>query len=92
MSTDVERVKDEVSVGHGSVSFRMHWTLDIDGFKSETYSLVTTVRSKEATVTVVSESMVGSRLPDAKKRALLPKLDQKLLKSQADALGAAQHS
>ncbi|MFF6804599.1 hypothetical protein [Streptomyces sp. NPDC012616] len=92
VSMDVERVKDEVSVGHDSVSFRMHWTLDIDGFKSETYSLITTVRSGEATVTGVSESSVGSQLSDAKKRAFLPKLDQKLLKRQADALGAAQHS
>ena len=69
----------------------MHWTLNIDGFKSDTYDLVTTVRSGEATITVVSDSIVGSQLSDAKKRAFLPKLDQQLLKRQADALGAAQH-
>ncbi|WP_369242211.1 hypothetical protein AB5J56_44700 [Streptomyces sp. R21] len=92
VSVDVERVKDEVSAGDASVSFRMHWTLNIDGFKSDTYDLVTTVRSGEATITVVSDSIVGSQLSDAKKRAFLPKLDQQLLKRQADALGAAQHN
>ncbi|MER6560821.1 hypothetical protein ABT300_24440 [Streptomyces sp. NPDC001027] len=88
----VERVKDQVSVGDASVSFRMHWALNVDGFKSETYSLVTTVRSGEGTITVVSDSSVGSQLSDAKKRAFVPKLDQQLLERQADALGEAQRS
>ncbi|MDX5563726.1 hypothetical protein PYK79_10725 [Streptomyces sp. ID05-04B] len=92
VNAGVERVKDQVSVGDASVSFRMHWALNIGGFKSETYSLVTTVRSGEATITVVTDSSFGSQLSDAKKRAFLPKLDQQLLKRQADALGEAQHS
>jgi hypothetical protein len=93
---DVERVRDDVSVGDASVSFRMHWSARIDGlkdgYKAEAYILVTTVRSGEATITAVSDIGVGSQLSDAKKRAFLPKLDHQLLKRQADALGAAQRS
>lgn len=89
---DSERVADHVAVGDASVSFRMHWVSDVGGFKTDTYSLITTVRSGEATVTVVSDSMVGSQLSAVKKRVFLPKLDQHLLQRQADALREAQHS
>ncbi|MEE1808893.1 hypothetical protein [Streptomyces sp. BE133] len=87
---EIERVPDRVSAGDASVSFEMHWALDVDGLTMETFSLVTAVRSGEAIMTVTSDSSVGSRLSAAKKRALLPKLDQALLKREADALRAAQ--
>jgi hypothetical protein len=77
-------------VGDASVSFRTHSASDLDGFKSDADSLITIVRSGEATITVVSDSIVGSQLSAAKKRAFLPKLDQQLLKRQADALLEAQ--
>ncbi|MFJ8036002.1 hypothetical protein [Streptomyces sp. NPDC096032] len=88
----VERVVDQVAVGDATVSFRMHWASDVGGSKLEMYSLITTVRSGEASITVVSDSSVGSQLSAAKKRAFLPKLDQQLLKDEADALRNAHHS
>lgn len=91
LSRNVERVKDQVSVGDASVSYRTHFTSTVDGFKGEMFSLITIVRSGNATITVVTDSSVGSQLPEAKKRAFVPKLDQQLLKREAAALAAAQH-
>lgn len=90
--TDVNRVRDRVSAGDASVSFRMHFVMDIGGSKMDTYRLVTVVRSGEATMTVVSDSSVGSQLSAAKKRTFSPKLDQTLLEREANALRGAQHS
>ncbi|WP_371599314.1 hypothetical protein [Streptomyces sp. NBC_00564] len=90
VTADIERVASQVTLGDASVSFRMHWTADLNGFKSDTFSLITTVRTGEATVTAVSDSSVGSQLSASKKRAFMPKLDHDMLKSQADALRKAQ--
>ncbi|NED35946.1 hypothetical protein [Streptomyces sp. SID8499] len=92
VSVDVARAEDQVSAGDASVSFRLHWATTANGFTSDTYVLVTTVRSGEATLTDVADTGVGSQLSDAKKRAFLPKPDERLLKSQADALDRAQHA
>ena len=90
VSLDVEPVADQVAVGDAAVSFRTHSASDIGGFTSDADSLITIIRSGNATITVVSDSIIGSQLSTAKKRAFLPKLDQQLLKRQADALRQAQ--
>ncbi|MFJ2232543.1 hypothetical protein [Streptomyces sp. NPDC087859] len=87
---DVERVKNQVALGDASVSFRMHWKFDQDGFKSDTFVLVTTVRVGEATVTDVADASVGSQLSASKKRAFIPKVDPDMLNSQVAALRRAQ--
>lgn len=92
LSVDVARAEDQVSAGDASVSFRMHWVTTVNGFTSDTYVLVTTIRSGEATLTDVADTSAGGQLSDAKKRSFLPKPDGRLLKSQADALGRAQHA
>ncbi|MFF4909013.1 hypothetical protein ACFY2T_29560 [Streptomyces sp. NPDC001260] len=96
VSVDVTRVKDNAPAGDASVSFRMHWSARTggpkDAYKTDTEILVTTVRSGEATLTVVSDIGFASQLSDAKKHAFIPKIDQQLLKRQADALSAAQRS
>jgi hypothetical protein len=89
-TADIERVVSQVTLGEASVSFRMHWTADQNGFGSDTFFLITTVRAGEATVTAVSDISVGSQLSASKKRAFMPKLDHDMLKSQADALRKAQ--
>ncbi|MFE6484241.1 hypothetical protein ACFVGN_15070 [Streptomyces sp. NPDC057757] len=90
VTADIERVASQVTMGDASTSFRMHWTLDLNGLESDTFSLITTVRTGEATVTAVSDSIVGSQLSASQKRAFLPKMDHDMLKSQADDLRKAQ--
>ncbi|MFF3248806.1 hypothetical protein ACFYWY_34930 [Streptomyces sp. NPDC002870] len=92
VQVDIEGVADQVPAGDATVSFRMHFTTDAGRFKTDHDSLITTVRSGEAIITVVSDSIFASQLSAAKKRSFLPKLDQNLLKRQADALREAQHS
>ncbi|KOG32745.1 hypothetical protein AQJ84_34600 [Streptomyces resistomycificus] len=89
-TADVERVENQTALGDTSVSFRMHWTYDQDGFKSDTFVLVTTVRQGEATVTDVANASVGSQLSASKKRAFMPKVDPDMLNSQVAALREAQ--
>ncbi|MFJ1812054.1 MULTISPECIES: hypothetical protein [unclassified Streptomyces] len=89
-TADVERVASPGAVGDATVSFRVHWTVDLDGFESDTFGLITTVRAGEATVTAMSDISVGSRLPASKRNAFIPKPDLAMLKSQADALREAQ--
>jgi len=89
-TADVKRVENKAALGDASVSFRMHWTYDQGGFKSDTFVLVTVVRAGEATVTDVADVVVGNRLSAAKKRAFIPKVDPAMLNSQVDALREAQ--
>lgn len=89
-TADVERVENQVALGDASVSFRMHWKIDQDGFKSDTFVLITTVRVGEATITDVADASVGSQLSASKKRAFMPKVDPDMLNSQVAALREAQ--
>ncbi|MFI8530532.1 hypothetical protein ACIGMX_09805 [Streptomyces aquilus] len=72
------------------MSFRMRWTSDQDGFKADTFVLITTVRAGEATVTDSADISVGSQLSAAKKSTFMPKVDPDMLNSQVDALREAQ--
>ncbi|MFH8804635.1 hypothetical protein ACH4F6_34615 [Streptomyces sp. NPDC017936] len=90
VTVDVERVELPDAPGDDALSFRTHWVLELDGSKSDTFRLTTAVRVGEATLTLASDIGAGSELPEAKKRALMPQLNLDLLKSQTDALRAAQ--
>lgn len=89
-TAEIEQLANPIVAGYVSVSFRMHWSFDRDGFKSDTYSLITTLRTGDATVTVMADSSVGSQLSASQKSAFMPQPDPDMLKSQADKLREAQ--